>query len=84
MTTSTAKEVPQSALLAMSAGRWLWALGITARDVVLEPAAQEFADATAGLTPTLFEHVHPARHVHPSTPDRPAGQLRPLRVSSAA
>jgi hypothetical protein len=43
----------------MSAGRRLRAIGITARDAVLEPAAQEFADATAGLNPTLFEHVHP-------------------------
>jgi hypothetical protein len=40
-------------------------------------------DELAGLTPTLFEHVNPLGTYTFNT-DRPAGQLRPLRVPQAA
>ena len=38
---------------------------------------------TSSLTPTLFEHVNPLGTYTFNT-DRPAGQLRPLRVPRAA
>ena len=41
------------------------------------------SDELAGLTPTLFEHVNPLGTYTFNT-DRPAGQLRPLRVPQAA